>query len=600
MTKKKRRTLTITIFVIILLLIVTSLIIVYVKTDMFKPNQTLFFKYFEKNTEIIKEIENIFENTEYENLVKNSKYIENIEMKVNYTEDYGTTSENTSNSINDLKLIIEGQVDNANKYNYKDIKLLKNDGQILEVEYTQSDNLYGIRFSDLFKQYILVENNNLKELFEKLGDLEQKNENLPNSIDIKREDIANSIKFSDEEIEHLKEKYINIINKDLSKENFIKQLNQIISINQKEMNTNAYALKLTKEQLNNIYISILENLKNEEIVLNKIDNIQEIINKSLVNSSEITNLKDEFVKEIDDIIEEINRNNIGTEETRIIVYECQGETIRVTIQGVDYQINLDYIKTEQENFVEFNLSKNENEVQKISIIKNDKKINLNIESKENDIPIIISVEEDEYIKDTKCKKNINIKYEDEKNKLESNIIINTNIVEDFENSIVFDKQNSIKLNELNEEQSNAILNKVSEELEKELKVVAQKIKVEDLQQMMINLNIINDTQILEREGISNTEKNRFNSKYEILEGENIDSKDMLKILDIIKDNIVNSETVSKKELKIEISREDKNEDLVKALENFIQNYDKRKYNVKVEHDEETGLVKYVILTIVEE
>ena len=600
MTKKKKKTLMISSLIVILLIIVSSLIILYIKTDMFKSNQTLFLKYLGENTEIIKEIEKISENTEYENLLENSKYTENVEMEVNYTEDYGTTSENTNNSINDLKLTIEGQVDNVNKYNYKDIKLLKNDGQILELEYEQSNNEYGIRFSDLFKQYILVENNNLKELFEKFGYSEQDIGEIPNSIEMSQGDIANTIKLNDNEIEILKEKYINIINKDFSKGDFAKKSNQIISVNQKDIKANAYALKLTKEKLNNIYINILESLKDEEIILRKIDNIQDIINKNITSTSQTTNLREKFAKEIEYIIEAINRNNIGTEETSIIVYVNQGETIRTTIQGVDYQINLDSIKTEHETFMEINLNKNENKVQKISITKNDKKTNLNIESKENNIPIIISVEKDNHIEDKKCKKNINIKYEDETNKLESNIIINTNIVDNFENSIVFDNENSIRLNELNADELNAILNKVIEEVEMKLETVAQEIKIEDFQQMLINMNILNNAQILEGEGISDSEKNRFNSKFEILEGESIDSDNMLRIFEIIKDNITNSQTISNKELKIEISREDKNEELVKALEGFIKNNDNRKYNAKVEYDEETGLVKYVILTIVDE
>ena len=599
MTRKKRRTLIISILVVILLIIATSLIILYLNTDMFKSNQTLFLKYFGNNTENIKEIEKIFENTEYENLLKNSKYLEETEIKVNYTEDYGTTSENTSNSINNLKLIIEGQVDNVNQYIYKDVKLLKDDGQIFKVEYAQSNDAYGIRFSDLFKQYILVENNNLKELFKEMGYSEEEIESLPDNIEINKENIISSIKFSDEEIENLKEKYINIINKNLSKENFVKESKQTISINQEDFKVNAYILKLTKEQLNNIYVNILESLKNEEIILEKIDNIQNILNKSSIDSSETTDLKEKFIQEIEDIIEKINRNNIGTEETRIIVYENQGETIRTTIQGVDYQINLDYIKREQENFVELNLKEKENEVHKISINKNDKKISLNIENKENNIPITIFIEEDNHIEDKKCKKNISIKYEDKTNRLEANTIINTNIVDDFENSIIFDNENSIKLNELNGEELNAILNRVSEEVEKKLEILAQEINIEDLQQILINIGIINNTQMLEGEGVSETEKNRFNSKFEILEGDNIDSENMLKIFEVIKENIVDSQTVSNKELKIEISRDDKNEDLIKALENFIKNDEKRKYNVKIEYDEETSLVKYVTLTIIE-
>lgn len=597
MTKKKRKTLIISSLIMVVLIIVTSLTILYLNTDMFKSNQTLFLKYFGKNIENIKQIENILKKTQYENILKNSKYIEEAEIKVNYTEDYGTTLENTSNSINSLKLKIEGQVDNINQYNYKDIKLLKDNEKILEVEYAQTDNTHAIRFSDLFKQYILVENNNLKEILKKMGYSEEEIENLPEIIEIKKEDIVDSIKFSDEEILELEEKYVNILNNNFTKENFSKQTNKIISINQKEFKVNAYILRLTNEQLNNIYIDVLEKLKEEEIILTKLNKIQYILNKSNINFSETIGLREKFIQEINEMIEEINSENIGTEETKIIVYENGEKTVRTTIQGIGYEINFDNVKIGQENYTELNFKVNENKAQKIAISRNDEKISLNIEGKENNIPNILSIEEEKHIEDKKCRKNINIKYEDATNKLESNIIINTNVVDNFEDYVVFNNENSIELKKLNEEELNAILNRISEEIGKKLESVAQEIKLEDLQQILINIGILNDIQILEGEGISELEKNRFNSRFEILEGENIDSIDMLKIIEVIKDNIVNIQAVSNMELKIEIGK-DNNEDIVKALEDFVKKEKSQKYNAKVEYDE-TGLVKYVVLTIVE-
>lgn len=595
MTKKKRKILIISILLVTLLIIATLLIVLYFNTDMFKSNQTLFLKYFGKNIENVKEIEKIFENAEYEKSLETKKYTEDIQIKANYTENYGTTSESTSNSINNLKLTIEGQTDNANKYNYKDIKLLKNDEQMLQLEYAQSNDTYGIRFSDLFKQYLLVENSDLKELFKKMGYSEEV-KGLQGISEINKEEIANSIKFTDEEIQELKEKYINVINQNLLKENFTKESNKKIDINQKEFEVNAYILNLTKEQLNNIYINILQNIKNEEIILKKIDNIEDVLKKSIISLAEDLNIKEKIIQEIDDKIEKINRNNIGTEKTKIIVYENQGKTIRTTIQGVDYQINFDHIKTEQENLMQLKLEENEKEIRNISIIKKDKKVNLNIENKENDNPITISVEKDNYAEN---KKNINIKYEDEINRLEVNTIINTVIVDDFENPIIFNNENNINLNELNEQELNAISNRVSQEIQKKIEVVSQEINIEDLKQILIDIGIVNDIQILEGEGISETEKNRFNSKIEIIEGDNIKSEELLKLFEMIKDNIVDLQAVSNKELKIEISRENKNEDLVKALKEFIEKDDNRNYNAKVEYDSETGLVKYVTLTILE-
>lgn len=598
MTRKKRRTLIISILVVILLIITTSLIILYLNTDMFKSNQTLFFKYFGNNTQNIKEIEKIFENTEYENSLENNKYLEETEIKINYTQNYGTTSEDTSNNINNLKLTINGQVDKANQYNYKDVKLWKEDAQILNVEYTQDNSTYGIRFSDLFKQYVLVENNNLKELFEKIGYSEEEIEILPDSIELNQDDIFSGIKFNDDEIENLKEKYLNIINQNLPKENFEKKSNQIISINGEDFTVNAYVLKLTNEQLNNMYINILENLKNEEIVLNKIENIQNYVNK-INKTSDAINLKDDFVQEIEDIIEEINRNNIGIEETKIIVYENQGNTVRTTIQGIDYQIDLDYIQIDQEKFVQLTLEKNDNEMQKITLKNNNEKINFNIESTDNDVQNTISFEESKKIEDKKSTKNINVKYEDGINRLQANIITNTSIVESFENPVAFNDKNSIKLNDLDEEKLKTVLNKLNELLEQKLNSVTQKIKIEDLKKILTDIGIIKDIQILEGEGISETEKNRFNSKFEILQGEQVDNENMLKILEVIKENLINIQVVSNEQLKVEISKDEKNEEISQTLEAFIKKDKNRKYDVSVEYDEETGLVKYIVLTISE-
>ena len=69
---------------------------------------------------------------------------------------------------------------------------------------------------------------------------------------------------------------------------------------------------------------------------------------------------------------------------------------------------------------------------------------------------------------------------------------------------------------------------------------------------------------------------------------------------ILKENLINIEVISNEELKIEISQNDKNEELGKMLEDFVQKDKNRKYNISVEYDEETGLVKYIIMTIFKE
>lgn len=617
MPRKKRIALAIAIPSIIVIIIIITGILLYLNTDMFKSNKTLFFKYFGKNSENIKEIEEIFESTEYEKNLKNNKYTDDINIKVNYTNNLQTTSEDNSNTINNVKLLIKGEEDKNNKYSYKDFKLEKDkniatntenqsssensnesnnkEQNIMEVEYIKNDNNYGIRFSDLFKQYLLVENNNLKDLFRKIGYSEQELENVPDSIEIN--DITLSdIKFTEDEIKQLSEKYSEIINKKVSKEKFEKKSKQVITINEKNITTNAYILKLTNEELNNLYVDLLESLKQDEIILNKIESIQNKINSININSSESKDLKESFVEKIDLQIEKINKTNIGNQETKIIVYENSGKTIRTAIQGKDYEINFDYINTQDEKNIELIVKKDEIETYNIKLKKDKDGIKLDIYSNDETNPIKISLEQNKNESDKKCSNNINLKYENANSKLEVSAEQEINIVDNFENENTLNAQNSILLNGLEKEQLQAVLNQVSEEVQQKINSISEEVKINDIQEILEALGIINKQQNIEAGGITETEKNRFNSKFEILKGEELDNENVLKVVEAVKDNIINAQVDTNEEIKIEISSNESNQDIEKSLEEYIKKEKDKKYDIKIEYDEDTELVKYIIMT----
>lgn len=617
MPRKKRIALAIAIPSIIVIIIIITGILLYLNTDMFKSNKTLFFKYFGKNSENIKEIEEIFESTEYEKNLQNNKYTDDINIKVNYTNNLQTTSEDNSNTINNVKLLIKGEEDKNNKYSYKDFKLEKDkniakntenqsssensnesnnkEQNIMEVEYIKNDNNYGIRFSDLFKQYLLVENNNLKDLFRKIGYSEQELENVPDSIEIN--DITLSdIKFTEDEIKQLSEKYSEIINKKVSKEKFEKNSKQVITINEKNITTNAYILKLTNEELNNLYVDLLESLKQDEIILNKIESIQNKINSININSSESKDLKESFAEEIDLQIEKINKTNIGNQETKIIVYENSGKTIRTAIQGKDYEINFDYINTQDEKNIELIVKKDEIETYNIKLKKDKDGIKLDIYSNDETNPIKISLEQNKNESDKKCSNNINLKYENANSKLEVSAEQEINIVDNFENENTLNDQNSILLNGLEKEQLQAVLNQVSEEVQQKINSISEEVKINDIQEILEALGIINKQQNIEAGGITETEKNRFNSKFEILKGEELDNENVLKVVEAVKENIINAQVDTNEEIKIEISRNESNQDIEKSLEEYIKKEKDKKYDIKIEYDEDTELVKYIIMT----
>lgn len=602
MTRKKKRTVIILIIVILILIFGVSGVLLYLNTDMFKSNAILFGKYIGQNTQNMKEMYNICEPDEYANKLKENKYINETEIKVNYTENMGTSSENTKNAINNLKLTIDGQTDRKNGYNYQNMNLLNNEDNIVQIEYTQRDNTYGIRFSDLFNQYILVDNSNLKELFEKMDYSEQEVNEVSDEIQV--DEQIDSIKFSEEELETLSQKYLGIIGSGFSKDNFSKKSNQVIKINNKDVNTNVYILKMTKEQLNDTYIKILEELKQDDIILSKLDKIQEIGKLyTTLNSVKENSLKEEFVEEIEDKIEEINSNNIGQDETRVEVYENNKATIRTSIITNEYRINYDWLQEENNKYAQISMedtTADKENKQSITIKKENENIKIEFEEKSEENTKIISFEENKKVNEEKQEKSIKIKYEDSNNKVELNAEQKNSIVEKFEKELTLNDENSVKLNQLEEQELKEIMNKITTATEEKINQLKETIKIDDLTKVLNAIGVVKEKDNIEGQGISETEKNRFNSQFELLKAENLEKKDVINMIDIIKNNLIGIEVTSNTTLKLKISRNEYNEEISQTLTKYIENMKNEKYDISIEYDEQTGLVKYVVLNIVDQ
>ena len=374
MTKKKRTMVLILVIIFSILILASIFVLLYLKTDMFKSSKTLFVKYLGQNIESFKDIENVINYDEKTNI-----YNETIEAKVNYTEKIGTTGENTENSINDLKIISNGQIDSNNNYNYKNMELLKNEEKISQIEYLETNNNYGIKFTDLFNQYLVSENTNLKEIFRKMGYTDEQLQNIPDSINLNL-DLINDIKFNEEKLKTLKEKYIGMISQNILDTNFTTLKNQQITINEENYITNAYVLTLTKEQLNNIYINLLKAIREDEIILNKVDIMQNKINEITLGENDI-NLKSELLNYINKTIQKINQTNIGSDKTQIIVYEKNGKTIRTSVETQEYQTNIDYLQLQNGIFAQILVANNDNDKYITTINSSDNELSIVIENK---------------------------------------------------------------------------------------------------------------------------------------------------------------------------------------------------------------------------
>lgn len=593
MITRKKRNLIISLVVLLILIIAIVLVLLYLNTDMFKSNEYLFTKYIGKNVENIQTFMQIFEKDEYDKSLEENQYKVNTQIKVNYTENVGTTSENTENVINKLNLNIDGETDKLNQYNYQNIQLYNSNEKILDLEYVKDNDSYGYRLADMFKQYVFIKDSNIKELLSSAGLSQEQIEKIPNEI--KFSDIKNPLTFNETEKQELKNKYLESVQQNISNNRYSKQANIDIIINENKITANAYILKLTKEELNNCYINILEKLIEDETILGKIDNIQKILLQyNIINEN--TLLRENFISNITNLINKIKSVNIGQDETIITVYENNGTTVSTSIETPEYKIDFDYLN---EQFIQISYSNNEERNKSIKIENKENEINIEIinKDKENSIKNY-TVNSKKTIQSNKMSRLITAKYEDYNNKIEANIEQNIEIVQKLASKETTQGENIIKLNELDEEGLKQITNTVITLTQEKFEKVKTQINLTDLQKILNIVGIINQVPNLENSGVTEVEKNRFNSKFELLQGEKLKKENVLKMIEAIRSNLISVDIVSNYELKFNLDRYNNNEEIANTMYDYIDKNSDKDYNIILEYDEETGLVKDIILRIV--
>ena len=592
-TRKKRRALLISIITIFILILATVFALLYFTTDSFKSNQTLFIKYMGKTEENYNWIEETIKNIVMNEEQKSTPYEEKTTIKINHTKNIGTTSEDTSSNINKMQVTIDGKTDLQNKVDYKDIKLINDNNEIFNMKYMQDGDTYGIKFPELIKQYVTANNSEVGTLFKKIGYSEEETSKLPDSLKMEQS-IFDGVQFSNEEKQALKDKYLGIVKQNVSKEKFLKEPNQQITINQQNLIANKYTIKLTKEELNNLYLKILTTLKEDETVLAKLETLQTNMETINILTKNKTNIKENFVSEIEETITKINENNIGSDETEISVYEKNGKTIKIFINGIDYEINIDTLENE---YAQIAISNEENSKNYI-LEKKDGNVALILEGTKKDKTNKITLKQKEnQIDETTNEKNTSIIYENETNKIEGSSAQKIKKITSVEKQEKFDDKNSVNLSELNEEQVKTIIQKVNEVVTQKLNAINEETGIKnDINNILEIMGVIKDNKKLEGDGASEAEKNRFNSKFEILQGEKLNTDTTLKMIDTIKNNLIGMEVVNGREIRLNIDKNNSNEETVSKLQAFMEENKDYNYDAKTEYDD-NGFVKSILLTI---
>ena len=608
MARKKRITIITIAIVLVIAIIIGILAFLYIKTDAFKSNETLFAKYLVQNFDII-EVWEKSKNTDIENLLDTNKYTSQIEGKIEYTENKGTSNEKQSSSVNNVGIKITSNIDKSNNYNYSDISIGTENEKLVGLEYLNEDDKYGIRLKDI-QQFVSIKKDDETQESE-LKNIEKLTENI---------DVQSIIKFSDEEKQTLKNTYLEIIKNNVSKEKYHKQSNSLITVNNKDMQTNAYYIEFTVEECNNLYIKILEQIAKDEIILSKVDLIEKQIKE--IDEDYDGNLRENFVKSIKDKIKEIEDKNIGNDKVKITVYEKNMKTVRTSIEKNNEKTTIDLYDGSSIKIDTVKIDETTDE-QYIKIESKNDGTNLNVlveyaKIQDNNTKNTVQLNYEQTFLNNKLNKNIELGISNEKNEAIIKISDDTNFVQEFENEITLEKDN-VDLDELDEEQSNAINGILTENVQSQLSNLLAVVNLNDYVSMLQNLGLMNKTSIeLPSDGeVTETERKRFNSQFEFFVSEGLTSDNIKELIDTAENNFedmkvllkngeiqdlnldkINSSKESsdyKKEISeilLYIKRNSNNEEKEADLLTYLEKERGNKYNVSIEYDAD-GLTRII-------
>lgn len=596
MTRKKRRTILVLIILVVILIIAGIFTLLYLRTDLLKSNKTLFVKYIGQTTSHLQGYINKVSESDYKTRLEQSKYTTDTNIEINYSDGELTAKEAPQNPINNLQINITGNVDKISNYRYNDIKLNQNDEEVAELEYIKNGSTYGIRFADLFRQYLLVDDNNLADLLEKLGYNSEEAGKISNSLELENS-ISNVLQITEEEIGTLEEKYFAQMFENIDGSNYQKQSNQVIEIDGNNYTTNAYTLTLTKEQMYDFYLEILNEMKEDEIILSKIENLDTVLNTYYValGQDKDYTLVDRYTSFIDEKIQKISGNRIGQDARTITVYETDGITVRVEAGLGDYQITFDMLP---EVYARFYL-KGPSIEEDISLIIQNTIVTFTAQTNNNNETKNLQIVRNRTVNGDNCNDKYDITYTVGTNELKTNITNDINIVSEFDEQVSLNQENSIVLSDLEQEQLNNLLETVRTNLDTRATEIEQTINIDEIRSVLVDLDILKQIQTLESTGVTETERTRYNSQFEIYRGTDLEAERVQRLVDNMEEFFSSIEITDNNVFKIKLDSNSYDENVKTTLDNFLEESRNVTYNVDVEYNSETGLAEYFVITVLE-
>lgn len=561
----------------------------FLKTDLLKSNKELFAKYVNQNFDSFKEISNLKIIDTYKNLKNEDKYESNSELNVIYSE-----GGEVSSPYNNLKAKLNIQKDDEQNYYYADGQVLFADEEYLESEIIKENEIYGVRFSDVVKQFVGIKNDeNLENVAKDIGIDSIYLESIIDIIDGTRE--ASDEVISQKDRTEIKDQYSKIITDAVIQGNFSKQKNAVITYNNASIKTNAYIVTLTSQQVEDMIVKILNNAKQDTSILDKFSGYFD---------------EDNFKNQIDDLIDKIT-NELEIPSAKITVYENNKKTIRTAIEFGVNKVIVENSEKDGENIsdLKFSITLNDTMYEfetKISKkdTDNDEKIEIDVQNLDENNNYNISFLTNMQKSEDNITLSSTVTYKKDILNIKVSVDNDVNIGKSFEKKQALLERNHIVLNDMQAERRKKIIDELKEkvpekaEVRTELLLEALGIKIKEENKEQENPDYV----------MPQVEINKFNSKFEFYTGDEVTSSNVKVLLSIVKDHLINAEvteinpenatgTVRPEDVKyifkLNIEKDKANETEGNKVVEKIK--DNKKYKVSITYKESNGLIDYITI-----
>lgn len=577
------------ILVVLIFLVGIGGTILYLTTDMLKSSQVLFQKYISQDLQNIVDVFEVSKEEQNIDLLRNNDYKDSTNATLKYLE-----KENDEEEVYQIKE--EGIKKVQEKASYKNISATYGDNVLMSVDLLSQNNTYGFRLANLVQQFVSVQNATVPYFVSSMG--------MDGSVfseTLKGVDASGLLDFSDEEVAQLTNTYFNLILKDIDKNHYSSKSNTIITLNNKEsVNTNAYTLTVTKNELDKLYKKLLNQAINDNIILAKIDNIDSKIKEAGFNEKEGESLREQYTNGLQKIIDELEYQGEDTRKISITVYEQKGTTVRTLIETdeMEYEIDLDNSNGKKLSLKTTEITGEEKKVKLYTLGKNDNEQGRNREFSYTDENQNLDISLNTVQTDSKITIDTNINYKsaeitniDFTSKTEIELSANEAI------PINFDDTNNILLNNYDGDKILEILenltNRAIDSIEKSQSIINTKL----LNNIILKIDENKQQQQQQEKDNEELKKEKFNNKFTLYEGEDVEQEYVQKLIKTASENMTDYQVVSGSQIKILIKEGVKNEQKANDILTAIE-AGRNTFNIKLNYDAQ-GYVESIDITVYE-